>query len=274
MSIHSIRLLAAVAALALLAGACASTPDAPGPTATPPPGASSPTATPPPGGTAAAEPSPGPGPDPGVFVDTTDVLLLESYPVQVVLHVTGTLPTPCHRLAHDVTDDGSRIDVTLTATTNAEACIQVIAPFDERIALGSFAAGARTVWLNRERVGEFDLGAGAGDVSVTLGAPFTLRPGMTATLEDDGTLIRFDGVENDSRCPRDVVCIRAGDATVVLTVTPIGGAPATVRVLVDPSEGVASVEGLRIRVTALTPTPVSTTRIAPNDYAATLIVQR
>ncbi|MEX2230191.1 MAG: hypothetical protein WEB13_11205 [Dehalococcoidia bacterium] len=270
MSTHSLRLLAAVAALALLAGACTTTPGAPSPTATPPPGAAGPTATPPPAGTAGAEPAP----DPGVFVDTTDVLLLESYPVQVVLHVTGTLPTPCHRLAHDVTDDGSRIDVTLTATTNAEACIQVIAPFDERIALGSFAAGARTVWLNRERVGEFALGAGAGDVSVTPGAPFTLRPGMTATLEGDGTLIRFDGVENDSRCPRDVVCIRAGDATVVLTVTSTGGAPATVRVLVDPGEGVASVDGLHIRVTALTPTPVSTTQIAPNDYAATLVVQR
>jgi len=209
-----------------------------------------------------------------VTVESTEVLLLESYPVQVVLQITGTLPTPCHDLAHTVADDGTRIDVALSAQSSGESCAQVIEPFNERVALGSYAAGARTIWVNGDRVGDFDLGAGVGEVVATPETAFTLRPGSTATLESDGTLIRFDGVENDSRCPRDVVCIRAGDATVVLTVTSPGEAATTVRVLVDPDEGVASADGLLLHVTALAPKPVSTTAIAPGEYVATLVVER
>lgn len=209
-----------------------------------------------------------------MYVDFADVLLLESYPVQVVLHVTGNLPTPCHSLARAIADNGTRIDVTLTSRSTAQSCIQVLHPFDERVALGSYASGSRTVWLNGEQVGDFDLGASSGAASVTVGVPFTLRPGTRAALTDDGTVIRFDAVEGDSRCPRDVQCIRAGDATVVLTVTPPRDGAVTVRVLVDPSEGDAKVNGLLVRVTALAPTPVSTSTIAPDDYAATLVVER
>ncbi|MDA0364936.1 MAG: hypothetical protein O3B31_11100 [Chloroflexi bacterium] len=209
-----------------------------------------------------------------MYVDFADVLLLESDPVQVVLYVTGNLPTPCHSLARAIADDGTRLDVTLRSRSTAQSCMQVLHPFDERIALGSYASGSRTVWLNGERVGEFALGSAPGSTSATIGKPFTLRPGTSAALTDDGTVIRFDAVENDSRCPRDVQCIRAGDATVVLTVTMPGGVATTVRVLVDPSEGVASVHGLRMNVTVLAPTPVSTSTIAPGDYAATLVVER
>ncbi|HEU4750416.1 MAG TPA: hypothetical protein VFT54_05100, partial [Acidimicrobiia bacterium] len=37
-----------------------------------------------------------------VFVETTDILLMESFPVQVVLRVTGNLPTPCHQAVWEV----------------------------------------------------------------------------------------------------------------------------------------------------------------------------
>ena len=37
-----------------------------------------------------------------VYLDSSEILLRESDPVQVVLRVQGSLPTPCHQLAWEV----------------------------------------------------------------------------------------------------------------------------------------------------------------------------
>ena len=95
-----------------------------------------------------------------VYVDSTDLLLLESYPVQVRLQVSGTLPTPCHALKWEVSgpDSEGRIDVELFSLASSElACIQVLEPFETSIPLGSFESGSFTVFLNGERIGEIEL---------------------------------------------------------------------------------------------------------------------
>lgn len=51
-----------------------------------------------------------------------------------------------------------------------------------------------------------------------LGQPFALPIGEIITLEDGG-IIAFDGVSEDSRCPSDVQCVWAGQVIVDLTVT-------------------------------------------------------
>lgn len=58
--------------------------------------------------------------------------------------------------------------------------------------------------------------------SVALGQPFTLQPGERVALPGDASL-RYLGIANDSRCPPDVQCIRAGDADVLFEFTPAGG---------------------------------------------------
>jgi hypothetical protein len=95
-----------------------------------------------------------------VYVESSDVLLLESFPVQVRLHVTGTLPTPCHELLWTVDgpDAEARILVDLyTETDPGLACIQVVESFDDSIPLGSYSEGSFTVWLNGQQVGEVGL---------------------------------------------------------------------------------------------------------------------
>jgi hypothetical protein len=93
-----------------------------------------------------------------VFIDTTDILLMESFPVQVALRVTGNLPTPCHEPVWEVDDDGSTISVTLRSVADPDvACVQVLAPFELSIPLGSFESGAREVTLNGENVGDFKI---------------------------------------------------------------------------------------------------------------------
>ena len=54
--------------------------------------------------------------------------------------------------------------------------------------------------------------------AVAADRPFTMVPGETVALPDASRL-RYVEVAADSRCPVDVVCIRAGDADVVFAFT-------------------------------------------------------
>lgn len=93
-----------------------------------------------------------------VFVETTDILLMESFPVQVALRVTGNLPTPCHQAVWEVDDDGTTIAVTLASTSEPDAlCAQVLEPFEMSIPLGEFESGSRVVTLNGDEIGDFDI---------------------------------------------------------------------------------------------------------------------
>ena len=50
--------------------------------------------------------------------------------------------------------------------------------------------------------------------AVTAGQDFTMAVGQRVSLSDAATL-HYVGIANDSRCPPDVQCIRAGDADVL-----------------------------------------------------------
>lgn len=100
-----------------------------------------------------AEPSP-------VYIDSTDILYLESYPVQVNLVVKGSLPTPCHEPAYEVQDLGTSIDVMLWSLADPEMmCAQVLEPFEVTIPLGSYETADIPVILNGEEVGRIEVGA-------------------------------------------------------------------------------------------------------------------
>jgi hypothetical protein len=103
---------------------------------------------------------------------------------------------------------------------------------------------------------------------------FELRAGTTARLEGSDLAVRFDDVPNDSRCPVDVQCITAGDATVALFVSGGGVAGATHEVHTldaprDTRHGAWSVTLVRLE-----PRPVSTRKTPRGDYVVTLRVSR
>jgi len=94
-----------------------------------------------------------------VYIDSTEILILESYPVQIMLSLQGNLPTPCHQLRVDIQepDEQNRIFVVVYSVSHPDLiCVQVLEPIDTSIPLGSFPAGHYTVWVNGEKVGEFD----------------------------------------------------------------------------------------------------------------------
>ena len=91
-------------------------------------------------------------------INGSEVLLLESYPVQARLSLKGTLPTLCHHLRAQVSppDADSRIQVELYSLYDPdEICIQVLQAFETTIPLGSLPDGDYTVWLNGVQVGKF-----------------------------------------------------------------------------------------------------------------------
>jgi len=93
-----------------------------------------------------------------VFISSQELLIMESYPLQISLLIKGTLPTPCHELKVDVSepDDENRIAVEAYSLVDPEQnCIQVLQSFEENVSLGSYPDGKYTVTLNGEEVGEF-----------------------------------------------------------------------------------------------------------------------
>jgi len=125
-------------ALALACGACAGTVDP-----------------------AALAPSPKPGVERFLVApDTAEVLLAESFPVQVRLEVTGELPDPCATLGWLVPpgDDQGRIQLSLFMDRPTDAaCIQVVTPFAATIPLGTFERGSYAVFVNGTQVADFVL---------------------------------------------------------------------------------------------------------------------
>ena len=92
-----------------------------------------------------------------VTITRADLLIMESYPIQVSLQVEGEKPTPCHEIFWTVEDDGDTIEITMISQVNADqSCAQVIAPFAIAVPLGRWAEESRDVVLNGESVGSFD----------------------------------------------------------------------------------------------------------------------
>jgi hypothetical protein len=92
-----------------------------------------------------------------VWIKTTDMRIMESYPIQVMLDVSGEKPTPCHEIFWTIEDDGEVIDVTMISQVAADqVCAQVIEPFTIAVPLGGWAGESREVRLNGEVVGSFD----------------------------------------------------------------------------------------------------------------------
>lgn len=93
-----------------------------------------------------------------VFIEGAQIRILESAPVQIVVAVNGSLPTPCHQLRMEVKgpDAENRIDLELYTLVDPETmCVQMLQFFEENINLGSFPSGKYQLYLNGEKVGEF-----------------------------------------------------------------------------------------------------------------------
>ena len=103
--------------------------------------------------------------------------------------------------------------------------------------------------------------------AVDLGAEVTLAHGATASVSGTGLKVRFVAVTEDSRCPRDTTCVWAGEVRVQLEILESSKDASQVEL----REGEHTDAGAcRVTLVRVEPQPVSTARIAQQDYRATL----
>ena len=105
------------------------------------------------------------------------------------------------------------------------------------------------------------------------GEVVTLAVGSSLRLQDSPLVVTFRGVSADNRCPVDVVCIVAGEATAEFMAT-IDGEAQAFSLTLPGVEDAATVGAFMVRGVRVTPEPVSTAPIAPGDYRVTLSLQR
>jgi hypothetical protein len=112
------------------------------------------------------------------------------------------------------------------------------------------------------------------DVTASYGENFDLRAGGTAALRDTPFSIRFERVVEDSRCPAGVNCVWAGEAVVRLHLRS-GADSSTVDLrTTDGPNREGSLQTFRVRLIRVMPAPRDGVQIKPDQYVATLSIQR
>jgi hypothetical protein len=107
----------------------------------------------------------------------------------------------------------------------------------------------------------------------SLGRSFDVKATEVATIQ--GLRITFEGVSEDSRCPRGVQCVWAGDAAATFTLVKAPAA-AEQRTLHTSGrfEQQTEYDTFVVRLEDIKPYPKEGVEIAPRDYLATLVVIR
>lgn len=106
------------------------------------------------------------------------------------------------------------------------------------------------------------------------GTPFSLKIGEAAESADGSIGIMFDGVKEDSRCPKNVNCIQAGRA--IITLSAMEGKQ-TYSAELTLEEGKSSEKMLgqyRCRLQQLDPWPEADKRTDLAAYVATLLIEK
>jgi hypothetical protein len=110
--------------------------------------------------------------------------------------------------------------------------------------------------------------------SPALNQSFDLKVGQTVSVQDTPLKVSFQSVAKDSRCPEDVTCVWAGNATVVLKISE-GGRPATTINLnsgLNPKH--ISYQGYDIKLADVKPRRNTHRQISQSDYVITLTVTK
>lgn len=115
-----------------------------------------------------------------------------------------------------------------------------------------------------------DLNSSSSAVEGNLTIPNSLGFGS----DDDGVLVQFVRVENDSRCAAGVQCVRAGEAFVVLSTTVDGNAAVESRIEMPPGgESIISIDRFEITLLELLPDPPPVGGVEQSEYEIVLRIE-
>jgi hypothetical protein len=136
------------------------------------------------------------------------------------------------------------------------------------ISLAVLAACAGSTGLAR-----CDTGDVSSQVCARLDESFDVRVGQTAYIADTRLSIRVEGVPEDSRCPRDVQCVWAGNARVALNLRD-GANSDTASVSSTLEPHAVTRWDYRIELVHVQPETTAGQPIAQSEYRVRLLVNR
>ena len=55
-----------------------------------------------------------------VYLNEMQLLIMESYPVQISLHISGELPTPCHTFYYTIAEPNEKMEIPVDAFSIVE----------------------------------------------------------------------------------------------------------------------------------------------------------
>jgi hypothetical protein len=104
--------------------------------------------------------------------------------------------------------------------------------------------------------------------------PLTLQLNQTAKFADGKYAIVFFKVIQDSRCPSDVTCVRAGDASIQVNVVTAKNETKNINLILDDNnkDSIVSIFGYSIKLFKLSPYPSSNTKPLISEYVASIAV--
>jgi hypothetical protein len=111
--------------------------------------------------------------------------------------------------------------------------------------------------------------------TAVLGQSFQIKYGQELTVKGQDLKVKFGSLVEDSRCPRDVKCIWAGDAKILITVRRANAVAANIEVHTSPSfKQAGKYQRYVIKLVALDPYPNTREEKKPADYVATLLITK
>ena len=113
-------------------------------------------------------------------------------------------------------------------------------------------------------------------VQAKLDTPFALTFGQIASMEDEGIVIEFGDVTEDSRCPVNVTCVWEGQVTVALNISRDGKEPGSFSLTSRTGHeklAVADIDGYSIRLVKVEPLKTKE-KIELAEYIITLRVSK
>lgn len=111
------------------------------------------------------------------------------------------------------------------------------------------------------------------EAAIPLDQPFKVGYAEQRSVDRDALALTFSAVTEDSRCPSDVQCVWAGQATVTLLAT-ADGSNSQELTLTIPTPDTASFAGYSIQLLSLDPYPVAEQPTEAALYEATLVVSQ
>lgn len=118
------------------------------------------------------------------------------------------------------------------------------------------------------------IAAQPGKKVIVLDQELKLKIGESGKAAGEGLEVEFDSVADDSRCPRGVTCVWAGNAKVLLKVKKDAGKAADVELNTNINPRTSRYQDYELTLKELKPYPEANSPIKSSEYEVTLTVRK